>query len=92
MKAVEHRTEIVRANGQHRREADGRIHRVTPADPVPEAEHVRGINAEGGDFLGVGRDGHEMFGHSAPVATQAVEQPVPRALGIGHGLQRREGF
>ena len=46
VKPREHRAIMLRPDGQHRRKADGRIHRVAPADPVPEAEHVGRINAE----------------------------------------------
>ena len=92
VKAVEHRAEIVRSDGQHRRKPDGRIHRVTSADPVPEAEHVRRINAERGHLFGIGGDRHEMFGHGLLVAAQSLEQPVARAFRIGHRLQRGEGL
>ena len=92
VKAVEHRAEILRADGQHRRKADGRIHRVTSADPVPEAEHVRRINAERGNLFGIGRDRHEMFRHRLGIAAESFEQPVARALRVGHRLQRGEGF
>ncbi len=37
---------LLRADGEHRRQADRRIHRVAAADPVPEAEHVGGVDAE----------------------------------------------
>ena len=51
VEAGEHRAEIVGADRDHRREADGRIHRVTAADPVPEPEHVRRVDAELAHFL-----------------------------------------
>ena len=63
VKSIQHRAEVLRADGQHRGKADGRIHRVTPADPVPESEHVGGVNAELRHFRGVGRNSHEMPGH-----------------------------
>ena len=62
VEAGEHGAEVVRADGEHGREADGRIHRIAAADPVPEAEHVGGVDAELRDFLGVGGDGDEMLG------------------------------
>ena len=37
---------MLRADRDHRREADRRVHRVAAADPVPEAEHVAGVDAE----------------------------------------------
>ena len=46
MEAGEHRAEIVRADRDHGREADRGIHRIAAADPIPEAEHVGGIDAE----------------------------------------------
>ena len=42
VEAGEHVAEVVGTDGDHRRQADGRVHRVAAADPVPEAEHVRG--------------------------------------------------
>ena len=46
VEAGQHGAEIVRPDGEHGREPDGRIHRVAPADPVPEAEHVGRVDAE----------------------------------------------
>src|SRR6266542_3140596 len=46
VKAVQHGAEVIRPYGKHRREADGRVHGIASADPVPEAEHVGGIDAE----------------------------------------------
>ena len=63
VKASEHRTEIVRSYRQHRGKTDGRVHRVASADPVPEAEHVRWIDAEGGYLFCIRGDGYKMFGH-----------------------------
>ena len=62
VEAGQHRAEVVRADREHGREADRRIHRIAAADPVPEAEHVGGVDAELRDFLGVGRDGDEVLG------------------------------
>ena len=92
VEAVEHRAEVLRSDGQHRREADRRVHGIAPADPVPEPEHVGGVDAELGDLRGIGRNRHEMLGHGLDVAAEALERPVARALGVGHRLQRREGL
>ena len=46
VEAGEHVAEIVRADGDHGGQADGGIHGVAAADPVPEAEHVGGVDAE----------------------------------------------
>jgi hypothetical protein len=62
MKAGGHLPEPVGPNGQHRGRTDGRIHRVAPADPVPEREHVGGVDAKLGHGLFVRRNGREMPG------------------------------
>ena len=79
-----------RADCQHDRQADRRPQRVAPAHPVPEFEHVCGIDAEIADTLGVGRDRDEMPGHRR--LAQLGHQPCARAGGIGHGLLRGEGL
>src|SRR5262245_13180593 len=53
METVKHGSKIVRPNGNHRGKAYGRIHRVTAADPIPELEHVGGIDTKLRHFLGV---------------------------------------
>src|ERR1035438_1485139 len=40
VEAAQHVAEMLRTDGDHGGEADGRIHRVAPAHPVPESEHV----------------------------------------------------
>ena len=42
------------------RHPDRRVDRVPTTDPVPEAEHVGGVDTEGSHCGGVGADGHEM--------------------------------
>ncbi len=44
--AGEELPEVVRADGDHQRQPDRRADRVPPADPVPELEHVRRVDAE----------------------------------------------
>ena len=46
--AGQHLPEAVGPDGHHDRQADGRGVRVATADPVPELEHVGGVDAEGG--------------------------------------------
>ena len=92
VEAVEHGAEVVRPHREHGGEADGRVHGVAPAHPVPEAEHVRGVDAELRHLGGVGGDGHEVLGDGLVVAAQAREAPLARAARVGHGLQRGEGL
>src|SRR5664279_5113597 len=56
VKAVEHGSEMIRADGDHGRKANRRIHGVAPADPIPKLEHVRGVDAELRYLYSVGRD------------------------------------
>ena len=92
VEAVQHGAEIVRADGQHRRETDRRIHRVAPADPIPEPEHVGGIDAELRHFGRVRRNRDKMLGDGLFVAAETRQRPVASRVGVGHRLQRREGF
>src|SRR5215831_9965583 len=39
METIQHGAEVIRTDGKHGRKPDGRIHGITPADPIPEAEH-----------------------------------------------------
>ena len=92
MEAVQHGAEIVRPDGEHGREADGRIHGIAPADPIPEAEHVGRVDAELRHLLRVGGDGDEMLGGGGLLALEAGQQPVARGMRVGHGLERGEGL
>ncbi len=56
MGAIEELAEIVRADGDHQRQADRRPDRIAAADPVPEAEDAVRVDAEGGDLVERGRD------------------------------------
>ena len=80
MKASEHRAEIVRSNRQHCRKTDGRIHRVASADPVPEAEHVRRINAERGNLFSIRGNRHEMLRHGFDDRRRVRPSSQSRAL------------
>jgi len=82
---------VLRTDRQHRGEADRRVHGIAPADPVPEPEHVGRVDAELGHLRDVRRDRDEMPGHGLGIA-RALDKPGARALGLGHGLQLREGL
>ena len=47
--------QTVGADRDHGRQADRRVHRITATDPIPEAEHVGGIDAKRAHRLGIGR-------------------------------------
>ena len=81
--------EVLRADGRHQREPDGGVDAVTTADPIPESEHVGGVDAEGLDLVGVGRHRDEVVAHGIG-RTDPAHQPLARGLGVGHRLDRRE--
>ena len=91
VEAVEHRAEVLRADREHRRQADRRVHRVAAADPVPEAEHVRGVDAE---LRRPSRRWSTRRRSAWPPAFASPPSPASdqsRALlRVGHRLERRE--
>ena len=92
MEAVQHGAEILRTDGQHGRKTDRRIHRVASADPIPEAEHVGGVDAELCYFRGVRRNRDEVLGDRFLVAAQTRQRPGASGVRVGHRLERRERF
>ena len=92
VEAVEHGAEILRADGQHGRKADRRIHGVASAHPIPEAEHVGGIDAELRHFRRVGGHRDKVLGHGFFVAAQTRQRPGASGVGVGHRFERRERF
>ena len=91
MEPTEHVAEVLRADRQHRRQPDRRIHRVTPADPVPEGEHVGGIDAELRDALAVRRHSNEVLPYR-PLVAELAQAPDASRVGVGQRLDRRESL
>ena len=89
--AREHRFEVLGADGDHKGKADGGAKRIAAAHPVPEGEHVGGVDAELGNLFSVGGERHEVFRDSFLIA-QFLKQPGFGALGVRHGFQRRESL
>ena len=83
--------EGLRADGEHQGQPDRAGHRVATADPVPEAEHVGLVDAEGAHPLGVCRQGDEVFG-DVILVLRVFQKPGPRGLRVGHGFVGREGL
>ena len=76
--------EVVGTDGDDQRQADGRVHRVATADPVPEAERVVGVDAELGDLVERGRDRHEVLrDRVARVAARRAGAPAARPCRAG---------
>src|SRR5580704_4783834 len=92
VETTEHCIKIVRPDGNHGREANGRGHRVASTHPVPELEHVGSIDTELPYFRGIGRDRDKVLRDRLFVASESGERPGPGCLGVGHRLQRGDGF
>mmetsp|Transcript_30247 Transcript_30247/g.63716 ORF Transcript_30247/g.63716 Transcript_30247/m.63716 type:complete len:581 (-) Transcript_30247:150-1892(-) len=72
--------------------SDGAPLGVPSADPVPEAEHVVGVDAEFRDGLAIGGEGDEVLGHAGFVSLVRIHEPLLGGAGVGHGLLRGEGL
>ena len=92
VKAVEQVVEIVRADGQHGCQANGRVHGVAAAHPIPKTEHVGCVDTELRNSLGVGGDGDKVLGDGRLVTAKTVHRPGACGLGIGDGFERGEGL
>ncbi len=78
----------VEADRQRDRQTDRRPHRITPADPIPEREHVIGIDPERIDRRQIGRHRHKMLCQSCRITVP--QKPAARRLRIHHRLHRRK--
>ena len=81
---------VLEADAERDGKADGRPQGVAAADPVPEFEHVGGVDTEGGNGFGVGGERHEVLGDGLLVAIESLEHCSLGRFGVGHGLKRRE--
>src|SRR5258708_7638139 len=92
VEAVQHCPEVVWSDGQHCRKTDCRVHGVASSNPVPETEHVRGIDTEFLYSRRVRRHSGKVFGDRLLVTSQTGQRPSTSRVGVRHRLQRREGF
>ena len=84
--------EVVHADGERDRQADRRPQRVAAADPVPEPEHVGGVDAElRRPPPRWSRRATKCFATAAS-SFALVQEPGARGLGVGHRLLRGEGL
>ena len=83
--------EVVVANVKSHAQANGRPDTVAATDPVAEAEHVLGVNAELLDLLGVGGKSNEVLGNGGLVLC-GIEEPPLGGVGVGDGLGGGEGL
>ena len=91
MRAGQQLLEIIKTNRQRNRQTDRRPQGITATDPIPELEHVGGIDTECRDRAGVGRQRSKVLGHMR-LPGGALQEPLTGAQGVGHGLLRGEGL
>ena len=89
VEACEQLAKALGPHREHRREPDRRVHRVAPADPVPEAEHVLGVDPERRHLVRVRRYRHEVL-RDRGLVTQRGQGPLARGVRVRHRLERRE--
>ena len=92
VEAFEETHEVQRADGAHQGQADGGIDGVASAHPVPEPEHVLGVDAELRDLLRVGGDCNEVLGDGRLVTIKLLNQPAARGVSVGQGFLSGEGL
>ncbi len=91
VEAGEHLAEAFWTDGDHQREANGRVVGVAAANPVPELEHIPGIDAELLYFPGIGRDGDKVFRYGL-LAAQRAHAPRAGGMRVGQSFQRCKGL
>jgi len=67
---------IVESNGKRNGGTNGTPQGVTSSDPVPESEHVGGVNSKFGNTGSVGGEGGKMLGDGRHVTVKGVEDPL----------------
>ncbi len=91
VRAREQLNKVVEAYGQDDGQTNCRPQGVTTANPVPELKHIGSINTELANRFTVGRQRCKVFGYVLVVAS-GRQEPVARAVGVGHGFLGGEGF
>ena len=89
--AVQQLLETVEADGKGDGQADSRPQREPSPHPIPELEHVGGVDAEGRHLLSVRGEGDEMLSDGGLVFGPGQE-PGPGRVGVGHRLLGGEGL
>ncbi len=92
VKSVQHRPEVVRSDGKHCRKPDCGVHRIPPADPIPEFEHISGIDTKLRHLVLVCRNSDKVLRYGLFIAAKPLQQPRAGGACIRHGLQGGKCF
>ena len=84
----QHLLESLGPDRDHGAEADRGVHAVATANPIPESEHVGGVDAKGRYTLGVGGHRDEVSGDG--VLPHRGDDPIAGRASIGERLLRPE--
>ncbi len=82
--------EAVGSDCDRERQPDARPDRIAAADPIPEAEYPRRLDAELRDLVELRRDGGEMVADGG--FANPLRDPGAGGRGVGHRLQSGEGL
>ena len=91
MSTLQERFKVVVANIQSDRETNRTPQAVTTTNPVPELEHVGGVDTEGLNGFGIRGESYKVLGDVSLVLGKGQE-PGPRGLGIRDSLLGSERF
>mmetsp|Transcript_4222 Transcript_4222/g.8573 ORF Transcript_4222/g.8573 Transcript_4222/m.8573 type:complete len:425 (-) Transcript_4222:52-1326(-) len=83
---------VIKANRQGNGSSNGRPKRITSTDPIPESEHVIGIDTKLGHAFSIGRQGCKVLGNRRLVSLECLEDPRFGRSSVGHGFLRSKGF
>ena len=83
---------VVETDAEGDGETDCRPQGVTATHPVPEFEHVGGVNTESRNSFGVGGESHEVLGDGLFVAIESLENCSLCSFGVRHGFKSGESL
>ena len=83
---------VLEADAESNGKTDCGPQRVTATHPVPEFEHIGGVDTEGRNSFGVGGQSHEVLGDGLFVAIESLENGSLGSFGVGHGFKSGEGL
>ena len=91
IEALQQLPEVVEADGTGNGQPDGGGERIAAAHPVPEFEHIHGVDAELRHLFPVGGSRHEVLRNMAFLPGM-IQEPPAGSMGVGHGFLSSKGL
>src|SRR5947208_10047071 len=91
VEASQHLVELIGANSDHQGKTDGRVVGVAAANPVPELEHVGGIDPELLYLLSIRRNSNKVLCYRLLTAKRP-DAPIAGRTCISQSLKRRKSL